>query len=302
MKAGVLQYYSSVVKLLILFILMLVAMLFVSLIVGGMGLYLYGEINFDPQLLIANVRVLKLLQLLQTVFVFVIPSALAAYLFFPKSLGGIYGDGLVSMKILLVSAFVILVSQYFIGWTGFVNSKMVLPESWTGISEWITNAEDEAIELTNKFTESNVGFGFIVNIIVMAIIPAVGEEWLFRGHIQRYMGSWTGNIHVAVIVTSILFAAMHLQFMTFLPRFFLSIILGYLFYYGRNLWYSIAGHFTNNFLALTMMRTSEANTDGVNPLKLQADIPFSVGVVFSLLSVIALLYLISRKSLLRSFK
>ena len=44
-----------------------------------------------------------------------------------------------------------------------------------------------------------------------------------------------------------------MQFFGFLPRFFLGIILGYLFYYSGNLWMSIIAHFINNALAVLLM-------------------------------------------------
>jgi membrane protease YdiL (CAAX protease family) len=85
---------------------------------------------------------------------------------------------------------------------------------------------------------------------------------------------------------------MHLQFMTFLPRFFLGLILGYLFYLGKNLWYSVAAHFTNNFLALVAMR----GRDPMEALDIDKSIEpgFYAGVVISAISVIGMLFLISR--------
>lgn len=296
MTSGKLQHLSPVFKLLLLFILMLVAMLFISLFVAGLGWSLYGEVDFDPELLMADISVLKTLQFLQTVFVFVVPSAIAAYLFFPKALRGLYGNGSVRVNILLTSAIALLVSQYFVGWSGHINSEIVLPDSWAEIGAWILQTEDEAVKLTMKLTESNSGFGFVVNVIILAILPAIGEEWLFRGHVQRQLNCWISNIHVAIFVTSFLFAAMHLQFMTFLPRFFLGVILGYLFYYGGNLWYSIVGHFTNNFLALMFMDANAVETTVTNSIESSPDNFSFLGIIFSLLGVIALLYYVRRKS------
>jgi len=281
MKAGALQHLSPASKMILLLAMMLVAVIFVSLFVGLLGFSLYGTIDFDPELLMSDIRLVKILQLFQSVFVFIIPSAFAAYLFFAAPLSGFHGDVRIRFNVLFISAIAILVSQYFIVWTGYVNSQMVLPESWEKISMWITQTEEEAIRITMKLTESNAGVGFVVNVIILALVPAIGEEWLFRGHLQRYFGDWTKSVHMAIFITSVLFATMHLQFMTFLPRFFLGMILGYLFYYGGNLWYSIIGHFANNFLALLLMRVNETETVVTNPMEMQQGFTFSVGVVFS---------------------
>ena len=295
MTPGRLQHLSPVSKMILLLVMMLTAILLVSLFAGLLGYLFYGSIEFDPKLLMSDVRVVKLLQLFQTLLVFVLPSVIAAYLFSPTPLKNLYGNNSVRLKILLISAFSIFVSQYFIVWTGEVNSRLILPDSWIRLSDWITQSEEDAKILVTMLTESNHGAGFLFNVVLLAILPAIGEEWLFRGHLQKFFAVWTKSIHIAIVITCLLFAAMHLQFMTFLPRFFLGMILGYLFYYGGNLWYSIIGHFTNNFLALLFMHTKDAESVVSNQTELQQGINFSLGVALSGLGVIALLYLIRRE-------
>ncbi len=299
MTPGRLQHLSPVSRMILLLIMMLAAMLLVSLFANLLGYLFYGGIEFDPELLMSDVRVVKLLQLFQSLFVFVIPSAVAAYLYSPTPIKELYGSSRISLNILLISAFSIFISQYFIVWTGEVNSRLVLPDSWMRLSEWIAQSEEGAQKLVTMLTESNHGFGFIINVILLALLPAIGEEWLFRGHLQKYFTGWTKSIHVAIFITSLLFAAMHLQFMTFLPRFFLGMILGYLFYYGGNLWYSIIGHFTNNFLALLFMHANDAESVVSKQSELQPGVNFSLGVALSGLGVIALLYLIRREKFSR---
>jgi membrane protease YdiL (CAAX protease family) len=106
----------------------------------------------------------------------------------------------------------------------------------------------------------------LYNIFLIAIVPAVGEELLFRGGIQNLLIRWLKNPHVAIIATAILFSAMHMQFLTFLPRFVLGLVLGYLMVYGRSIWYSIIGHFTNNFLSLVVFHYYRITKPDVNPL------------------------------------
>ena len=299
MTSGRLKHLSTVSKMILLLVMMLAAMFLVSLLANFLGSVFYGGIEFDKELLMSDVRVVKLLQFAQSLVVFVIPSAIAAYLFSNAPLKDLYGNSSVSLNILFVSAFTILVSQYFIVWTGQVNSRMALPGGWVKLSGWIAKTEEGAQNLMAMLTESNHGLGFFINVVLLAILPAIGEEWLFRGHLQKYFAGWSKSIHVGVFVTSVLFAAMHLQFMTFLPRFFLGLILGYLFYFGGNLWYSIIGHFTNNFLALLFMQASDAESIVSNQAGLQQEFNFSWGVALSGLAVIALLYYIRRVKLLQ---
>ena len=50
------------------------------------------------------------------------------------------------------------------------------------------------------------------------MIPAIGEELLFRGAVQRLFLRWVRNPHVAIWVTGTLFSFIHFQFYGFLPR------------------------------------------------------------------------------------
>jgi membrane protease YdiL (CAAX protease family) len=61
---------------------------------------------------------------------------------------------------------------------------------------------------------------------------------------------WTKNVHLAVFLSAFIFAAIHMQFYGFLPRFLLGMALGYLFFWSSSLWLPIAAHFTNNFLSV----------------------------------------------------
>jgi len=87
---------------------------------------------------------------------------------------------------------------------------------------------------------------FIVNLIIIGLLPAIAEEFLFRGALQQLLYEGFKNIHVAIWVTAIIFSAIHVQFYGFVPRMILGAILGYLFYWSGNIWVPIIGHLFNN--------------------------------------------------------
>jgi len=87
---------------------------------------------------------------------------------------------------------------------------------------------------------------------MIAILPAIAEEILFRGVIAKYLNEWTRNLHWAVFISAFIFAAIHLQFYGFLPRLLLGMALGYLYFWSGSLWLPIAAHFTNNFLSVVI--------------------------------------------------
>jgi membrane protease YdiL (CAAX protease family) len=119
--------------------------------------------------------------------------------------------------------------------------------------EWARGKEEELKELTEYLTRfSSIG-GLLVGLIVIAVLPAIGEELVFRGVVQPKLHQLLGNHHVAIWVAALLFSAIHLQFYGFFPRLLLGALFGYLFYWSGNLWYAIFAHFVNNGFTLVML-------------------------------------------------
>ena len=106
--------------------------------------------------------------------------------------------------------------------------------------------ELQAKILTEAFLDGDTITGLLVNIIIVAVLPAIGEELLFRGVLIRLFDQMVKNIHIAVLISSVIFSAIHLQFYGFLPRLMLGMLLGYMFVFTRSLWVPIIVHFVNN--------------------------------------------------------
>ena len=105
--------------------------------------------------------------------------------------------------------------------------------------------EDTAADLTQRMLEVDTIGGLLFNLLVIALIPAIGEELTFRGVLQQALTKRC-NVHVAVWLSAFIFSFIHFQFYGFLPRLFLGLVLGYLFYYSGSLWSTIIMHFVNN--------------------------------------------------------
>ncbi|MEM9673154.1 MAG: CPBP family intramembrane glutamic endopeptidase [Bacteroidota bacterium] len=119
--------------------------------------------------------------------------------------------------------------------------------------EWARGKEEELKELTEYLTRfSSVG-GLLVGLVVIAVLPAIGEELVFRGVVQPKLHQLVGNPHLAIWLAAFLFSAIHLQFYGFFPRLLLGALFGYLFYWSGNLWYAIFAHFVNNGFTLVML-------------------------------------------------
>lgn len=154
-------------------------------------------------------------------------------------------------EVVLPAIFVMVFSIPFINQLAAWNESMTLPESFEKIEKLMREWEDSANDMTMQFFERSSLTSYVVNIIVLALIPAIGEEMLFRGTIQQSMTESGWNKHLSVILTAAIFSAIHLQFYGFLPRFALGVILGYAFLWSGSLWVSALMHFVNNALVVT---------------------------------------------------
>lgn len=135
---------------------------------------------------------------------------------------------------------------------GVWNEKMSFGPFFEKLEEWIKLLEDQAGDLTERMLQVDSIGGLLVNLLVIALIPAVGEELTFRGVLQQSLVRRCKNPHVAIILSAAIFSFIHFQFYGFLPRMFLGLLLGYLFYYSGSLWTSILMHFVNNGTAVVV--------------------------------------------------
>jgi membrane protease YdiL (CAAX protease family) len=130
------------------------------------------------------------------------------------------------------------------------NQSLQLPESLSGLEKSLQSMEESGLKMTEIMLAGN-GFGsLLINLLLMAVIPAIGEEFLFRGVIQKHLIEWTRKPHLAIIISAIIFSAVHFQFYGFIPRVILGMIFGYLVFYSGSLWPAIFAHFFNNAMAV----------------------------------------------------
>jgi membrane protease YdiL (CAAX protease family) len=201
--------------------------------------------------------ILKYLQVSQQIALFVIPAIVIAVLLrrgkesflkiekFPESIP--------VLMVILLALLIIPVASY----TGVLNSKMDFPGWLSGVEEWMKKKEDIASDLTGLIIKS-VGIGdLIINILIMAAIPSIAEEMIFRGVLQQILCRIFRSGHAGIWITAILFSAVHLQFFGFLPRLLLGLGFGYLFFWSGNLWLPIIAHFINNAVPVVMVHFIE---------------------------------------------
>ncbi len=192
----------------------------------------------------------KFYQILNQLGVFILPVFLFSFLVSAEPVTYLRLKQKPKTIVLSVSFLIIFTILPFINYLEDLNQGLQLPQLFSYIEEWMSDKEQQAAYLTEVIIKTGTFSGLLLNLLIVALIPAIGEELLFRGALLKLLKDITKNPHWAVIISAALFSAFHLQFYGFLPRFVLGLVLGYLFVFTRNLWVPIFVHFVNNAAAV----------------------------------------------------
>ncbi len=229
----------------------------------------------------------KYLQTFQHVSVFLLPSLVIGYLMRGNTWSYFgFGNYPGMLMIVLCMLFIILLIPLnsYMAW---LNSGLELPGWLDGIEKWMIRHETEAEDMTRAMINAKTAGGLIINLFIIAILPAIGEELLFRGVLQRIFTGWTGSGVIAVILTALIFSATHLQFYGFIPRFILGLAFGFMFLWTGNIWMAVTAHLVNN--AIPVVLSYAAGWDNINSTfeEFSASDGFAVIITTALAMIIA---------------
>jgi len=258
MRTGYLGVMHPSLKIL-LTIITSVASLFLFSIIGlllaallfDMGLDQVFNSMADPAVS-SNIGFLKYLQIIQGISLFIIPALMLAFAFFNRGLREFNytkGPDMISVFWVLV---IIILGLPVINQLSEWNMKLTLPGSLSAIEDAMRKMEDSAALLTDAFLSTRTYTGLAVNLFMIAIIPAIGEELFFRGLIQKFLIDWTRNPVVGILIASFFFSSLHLQFFGFLPRFYLGVLFGLMHYWSGTIWLPVIAHLVNNGTAVVV--------------------------------------------------
>ena len=126
-----------------------------------------------------------------------------------------------------------------------VQDSMPLPPKLREIVDLVKALYEETYRL---LVTARTPAEFLVVVFTVALVPAIAEEFLFRGLVQRSVTESVGGMRAAII-TGIVFGAYHMNPISVVPLVLLGAYFGFLVYRSHNLAISISVHFFNNFLA-----------------------------------------------------
>lgn len=283
-----LQEKSYWIQLLVLALFMIGGLLVFSSLSELFILLIYGTPNMleasDP------VTAIRISQTLTTIGAFLLPSLLFAYCqerqWFNYNAANRKPPYSMTNIVLILSITLLPV----VGMLSAFNQN-IMPQEGT-VAEFMRNMEEAANHILELVTNQRSTWDLISNLLVFAVLAGVCEEFFFQGALQPLMMRWTKNPHIGIILTAVIFSALHFQFYGFIPRFLLGVYLGYLFFWSRSLWLPILAHVLHNALSILVDFTLQGrgiDTNNMQFTDVRGSLPTAA--TCALVSAMAIVYL-----------
>lgn len=226
---------------------------------------------------------MKMGQIVQTVALFLLPAIVLGFVFSPTPFAYLGINKAAKGKTFLLTFLLALSISPVIGLLSDINKLIPMPQ-------WALDTEIQAAKITSLFLSVKTVSGLLLNLFIVAVLPAVSEELLFRGLFQRIFTNWTKNAHIAIWISAALFSAIHFQFQGFIPRLFLGGLFGYLFLFSGSLWVPIFAHFVNNAMAVLFFYLYQIGAITQNPETYEGDIASPWTILISFITLGLVLY------------
>jgi uncharacterized protein len=250
------QSSSIITKLLLSVLIMFLSLIIVTVLGLFLAIPLFNLNTIDLLAVIRdmagldNINLLKYMQIVQSIGLFIVPPIILGYLFSTNPMRYYGFNKKPALSSIGYVVLIVLLAIPIVNFLAFVNSKMHFPEFLKHIEVWMQTMEANAEIITKKFLTVHNGWDLLINILMIAIIPAFGEELIFIVLFQRIFTDQFKNVHVAVLLSAFIFSAIHFQFYGFLPRFALGVTFGYLYCWSGTIWLPVLAHFINNLGAV----------------------------------------------------
>lgn len=251
------------------------------------GILIDKSLEITPQ----SITQFKWAQLISSTIIFILPALTFGYFSSPTMFSYVGMRKNLSALLLMLSIVLLFAIQPFASWLGTVNAKI----NFGSLQKQLEEMEAVYTRVMQTFLQMKTPGDLIINLVIMALLPAIGEELFFRGSLQKVLLRMSGKPWLAIFISSMVFALLHGTFFKILPIFLLGIMLGTVYQVTRNLWYSIIIHFLNNGIAVLAIYYASKSEflQKLNDDKLTVSI---LAALFSLLASVAIIYLMKQKS------
>lgn len=262
------------------------------LVFSSLGTLLVTLIYHTPNMMESAdpVTAIRITQTLTTIGTFLVPALLFAYCQDRRWFGYNAADRIPKQSMVNMVLILSVTLLPVVGVLSALNQNIMPQEG--AVAEFMRDLEEAANHILEVVTSQRSSWDLISNILVFAVLAGICEEFFFQGALQPLLMNWTRNPHVGILLTALIFSALHFQFYGFIPRFLLGLYLGYLFYWSRSLWLPILAHVLHNALSILVDFTLQGrgiDTDSMQFTDMRGSLPTAAAC--ALISAMAIVYL-----------
>lgn len=262
------------------------------LVFSSLGTLLVTLIYHAPNMMESAdpVTAIRITQTLTTIGTFLVPALLFAYCQDRRWFGYNAADRIPKQSMVNMVLVLSVTLLPVVGVLSAFNQNIMPREG--AVAEFMRDLEEAANHILEVVTSQRSSWDLISNILVFAVLAGICEEFFFQGALQPLLMNWTRNPHVGILLTALIFSALHFQFYGFIPRFLLGLYLGYLFYWSRSLWLPILAHVLHNALSILVDFTLQGrgiDTDSMQFTDMRGSLPTAAAC--ALISAMAIVYL-----------
>ncbi|MBY0476716.1 MAG: CPBP family intramembrane metalloprotease [Chitinophagaceae bacterium] len=201
---------------------------------------------FNP----AYVNALKVIQVVSTIIIFFIPAVITARIASTKPFPRLGFHKGIHLNRAITAILILLCALPLVGFLAEINKAIPISASLKKTFDALESQYAEQVKLMATFKSPA---DYMIALFIIALMPAIVEEIFFRGAMQNIFMRWFKIPWLVILITGFIFSAIHFSWYGFIPRLALGMVLGYIFYFTGNLWYSIIAHFFNNALMVTIL-------------------------------------------------
>ncbi len=182
----------------------------------------------------------------ETICIFLLPAIILLTTIYINPLPILFAEKVKKNTTIVFATILIVIANIpCINLLSDINTSTILHFIGEDSEQWLAYKQSES--LINSLLSTDMVF---VEIVCMAILPAISEELFFRGFLQQVASDITKHKNLAIILIAIIFSLLHGDIFNFIPRFVLGVFLGYLFAYTKNIIFPIIAHCCHNTLVV----------------------------------------------------
>lgn len=239
------QLFIAIVAIMAIGFVLFAVSMFAGILISGIDISAL-KVSLADDTFYSNINLVRYMVVMQDICFFIIPGIILLNMMNP---GNRKWLDYFSVPKFNETALVFLLALSLIpliSFTGQLNAGMHLPEWLSGIEKWMSAKEEEANDILRGIMVSGSFAVLLLNILIIALLPAISEEIVFRGVFQNIFQKLFRNDHLGIWIMAVIFSAVHLQFFGFFPRLILGLVFGYLYHWSGTLWLPVIAHFLNN--------------------------------------------------------